>query len=472
MISLQRKRLLKRQAVSGVAAVRKTEAVSRTTQVAHSTVAVGDADVPVVDVAFDATTTAADLPAVQDEVAQVATDSYEAALVAGEAQVSADGKSTVVRSTSAATAAGSYKEGDQWWQFSGANVLGLWLHSGTDWVPQVLTNAIIATLDAGKITTGVLAADRIGANSITTAKLSATAIDGMTVTGATVRTAASGARFELTNIGLIGYNAAGAVTARMTPEAGGISVKSPAGDQITELSGSAFRVAKTAVTTESEVIVNRNSVTSKSNAELSGIGANNGESSLLPALARATRIVGSGTYPAYGADTVLMSARSEEAALGVSHRPPGSTSSVGIDVRAGGSAGSYYALIEAFESTELEMKSNGGIYLNAPRVRFQGDADWVYPTLIGGTNIVGNEFGFCKLNGVVWLTGRVNSGDAVTIYQMPAGFRIKGGADNVRLMDRGGACRVNFKGTGHIEIISGGLVGGGVSFAGTSYLAA
>lgn len=117
--------------------------------------------------------------AAQDAVADAATaisEAQAAAQAAADAQTAADGKSTVVRSTSPATGAGSYSEGDQWWQFSGANIVGLWLHDGAAWVSQALTNAIIATLDAGKITTGTLAADRIGALSITAAKIAAQAI--------------------------------------------------------------------------------------------------------------------------------------------------------------------------------------------------------------------------------------------------------------------------------------------------------
>lgn len=163
---------------------------------------------------------------------------------ADAAQTTANGKSTVVRSTSAATGAGSFKLGDQWWQFSGANIVGLWLHSGSAWVEQVLTNAIIATLDAGKITTGTLSADRIGALSIssakiaagaiiaekiaagaiTTAKLAADAIDGMIITGAVLRTAATGQRFQLDAFGLRAYDSTGTQTALLTPNNGGLSL--------------------------------------------------------------------------------------------------------------------------------------------------------------------------------------------------------------------------------------------------------
>ena len=240
------------------------------------------------------------------DAAQAVADALAAAQAAANAQTSADGKSAVVRSPSAATAAGSYKQGDQWWQFSGGNIIGLWLHDGSSWVSQALTNAIIATLDAGKITTGTLAADRIGALSITTAKLAAdsvttakiaalavtaaelaansvvatkiaasaviaekiassavttdklnalavtaekiavgaiiaekiaagaittgklaaTAIDGMTITGAVIRTAASGQRLQMDASGLRAYNSTGQNVATISSFGSGIMVDS------------------------------------------------------------------------------------------------------------------------------------------------------------------------------------------------------------------------------------------------------
>lgn len=123
--------------------------------------------------AADAITAASEAVA---DAAQAITDAAAAATAAAAAQTTANGKSEVVRSPNPATAAGSYQQGDQWWQFDGPDIVGLWLHDGTDWVPQALTDAIIATLDAAKITTGTLAADRIGALSITAAKIAAEAI--------------------------------------------------------------------------------------------------------------------------------------------------------------------------------------------------------------------------------------------------------------------------------------------------------
>ena len=63
--------------------------------------------------------------AAASEAADAITAAQAAAQAAADAQTAADGKSTVVRSPSAATAAASYKQGDQWWQFDGADIVGL-----------------------------------------------------------------------------------------------------------------------------------------------------------------------------------------------------------------------------------------------------------------------------------------------------------------------------------------------------------
>lgn len=212
--------------------------IGRATQAAHSTVALGDEDVPLVEAVDSAVAVSAELPLVSEETGLAGDDAWDAwdqsdfakqlaadaAQVAQDAQTSADGKSRVVRSTSEATAAGSYKEGDQWWQFSGANIVGLWLHDGAGWVQQVVTSQVIASLDAGKITTGVLAADRIGTNSITTAKLASTAIDGMTITGAVMRTAPSGQRMQFDATGLRAFNSAGAAVATLLSSGGSLTL--------------------------------------------------------------------------------------------------------------------------------------------------------------------------------------------------------------------------------------------------------
>jgi hypothetical protein len=75
-------------------------------------------------------------------------------------------------------------------------------------------NANATTISGGKITTGSITASQIAANTITASQiaastitatqLAATAIDGKTITGSTVRTAASGARVEMNTTKIFG----------------------------------------------------------------------------------------------------------------------------------------------------------------------------------------------------------------------------------------------------------------------------
>lgn len=86
------------------------------------------------------------------------------------------------------------------------------------------------------VTTGVLYAieriitpELIALESITTELLNATAIDGMTVTGALIRTAPTGQRMQFDIDGLKAFNASNQETARIEADTGGISVGLPDG---------------------------------------------------------------------------------------------------------------------------------------------------------------------------------------------------------------------------------------------------
>lgn len=70
------------------------------------------------------------------------------------AQSTADGKNKVTYSGS--TPSGSGTTGDIWWQFSGGVVIGQWQWSGSSWVSAPIGNAVIANIDAGKITAGII----------------------------------------------------------------------------------------------------------------------------------------------------------------------------------------------------------------------------------------------------------------------------------------------------------------------------
>ena len=101
--------------------------------------------------------------------------------------------------------------GDIWWQYNASNVIiGQWTGlGGTSWQANTIGNAVVANLDAGKITTGFIDAARINAGTITATMLSTTALDAKTITGSTIRTSSGTARVELNTSGLFVYNSSG-----------------------------------------------------------------------------------------------------------------------------------------------------------------------------------------------------------------------------------------------------------------------
>ena len=107
----------------------------------------------------------------------------DAAAAAANAQTTANGKNRVVRSTSDASLPANYVAGDQWWKYSGTQITGMWIHDGSAWVAQTLTDSVITNLDAGTIKTGTLSADRVGANSLTVSKIAVTDFTNMTPGG-------------------------------------------------------------------------------------------------------------------------------------------------------------------------------------------------------------------------------------------------------------------------------------------------
>jgi hypothetical protein len=158
------------------------------------------------------------------------------------AQSTADGKNKVYRQGTQPTApTGGFAVGDLWFDTANDNRISRW--DGSTWAQYGLGNAAIANLDAGKISTGFLAADRIQANSldaakitagtittdrfsantinasvitagtITGVKLSADSVDGKTITGATVQTSAGGtSKVVLNTSGLRAIDSGGTTT--------------------------------------------------------------------------------------------------------------------------------------------------------------------------------------------------------------------------------------------------------------------
>jgi hypothetical protein len=75
---------------------------------------------------------------------------------ANAAQTSANGKNKIIYSTSAASGTGT-TVGDVWWQYNGSGqIIAQWEWSGSSWVSKTIGSAVIANIDAGKITAGTI----------------------------------------------------------------------------------------------------------------------------------------------------------------------------------------------------------------------------------------------------------------------------------------------------------------------------
>jgi hypothetical protein len=127
------------------------------------------------------------------------------------AQASADGKNNIYYSTTA-PAGTSYITGDTWFDTDDGYKIYTW--TGSAWSGFELGSNAISSISATKILAGSLAA-----NVIVTSNLDAGQITAGTLTGRTIRTAASGRRVEVdaTNNALSFYNAAGTALGHIRP---------------------------------------------------------------------------------------------------------------------------------------------------------------------------------------------------------------------------------------------------------------
>jgi hypothetical protein len=90
---------------------------------------------------------------------------------ANTALTAANGKNKVIYSTSAASGTTGYIAGDTWFQHNGSGLIIAQWEFTTSWQSRTLDSAVIANLNAGKITAGTLDVARLAASSISTDKL-------------------------------------------------------------------------------------------------------------------------------------------------------------------------------------------------------------------------------------------------------------------------------------------------------------
>jgi hypothetical protein len=108
---------------------------------------------------------------------------------------------------------------------SGAwNIIEQYQYTPDGWTQVELSHEVIATVDLGKATVGELDGIRIMANTIGAETLTADAIDGKVITGATIRSAASGARTLMSTSGFEAYDNAGKRTFFASASTGSVSM--------------------------------------------------------------------------------------------------------------------------------------------------------------------------------------------------------------------------------------------------------
>lgn len=109
------------------------------------------------------------------------------------------------------------KEGDTWFQHdatSGDIVAQFQGNGGTSWTQTALGHQVIASLDMGKATVGLLTGNRIAAN----------AIDGKVITGATFQTEATTARgIKISGAGFNAYSSTGVNTVNIDTATGNLT---------------------------------------------------------------------------------------------------------------------------------------------------------------------------------------------------------------------------------------------------------
>ena len=180
----------------------------------------------------------------------------QAKKAAATAQTSADGKNTVFYQTTQPPTTGR-KTGDTWFDTDDGNRIYRW--DGSKWTAAqfgtnaianaAITNALIANLDAGKITTGTLAAARIGAENITAEKLAAGSVIAgkLAANAVTASTIVAGA-VTLDKLAANSVNASKIVAGSIT--AAQLAANTITGDKIAATTIAAGNLAANAVTSD------------------------------------------------------------------------------------------------------------------------------------------------------------------------------------------------------------------------------
>lgn len=252
MQSLERKRLHRREAERAAGVERRLAGYSRTSQVAHSSIPVGEEDWPIVEI---------------PERVKVAQEQVETALEAAEqaaedalkAVTTADGKNSIYAGMTepAEDPESPFAQGDIWYVTDSSGrmtMVRIW--NGTEWVGyQFVADSILVPGSVGPtlIEDGSVTTQKIAAEAIVAGKIASTAFEGGTFTGGTFtgsvfRTAASGQRLQFDSTGLRAFNGSGNVTASLTSAGGYISMtgtlRTGTGSDLSYLFGGELRLGE------------------------------------------------------------------------------------------------------------------------------------------------------------------------------------------------------------------------------------
>lgn len=148
----------------------------------------------------------------KDVAEQAADDALAAIAAANTAEILAKGAVTFSESNPTAGDAAGKPVGALWTVLSSNEIVSYWELKPLGWVQRPLSTTVIPQINIGTGTFGTLAGVRLAAD----------AIDGMTITGALIRTAASGQRMQLDINGLRAFDSGNVQRALLAASSGGL----------------------------------------------------------------------------------------------------------------------------------------------------------------------------------------------------------------------------------------------------------
>lgn len=146
---------------------------------------------------------------------QAASDALDAIAAAATADMLAKGAVTFSTSNPTSGDAAGKPIGALWTVLSSNAIVSYWELTSLGWIQRPLSTTVIPQINIGTGTFGSLAGSRLAVD----------ALDGKTITGALIRTAASGQRLELGVNGLAAYDSSGSLVSRLFSANGSFNVR-------------------------------------------------------------------------------------------------------------------------------------------------------------------------------------------------------------------------------------------------------